>query len=82
MPSGPGHEEGEHLRRACLISSRERGVWLGCGVSLPFAGGGGFRGKECSKRAVLIAVGESATGRVGNLGVLRGATYCLAVQMF
>lgn len=29
-----------------------------------------------------MAAGESAPGRVGNQGVLRGATYCLAVQIF
>ena len=82
MPSGPGAEEGEHLLRACFISSRERGVAFPCGESLPLAGGGGFGGKKCCKRALLIEVGVSAPGSVGKRGVFRGATYSLAVQMF
>ena len=47
MPSGPGAEEGEHLLRACLISSKERGAASLCGESLPLDGGGGLGGKKC-----------------------------------
>ena len=82
MPSGPGAEEGEHLLRASFISSWERRFVPGCGESLPLAGGGGLGGKKYWRSAVFIEVGVSAAGSVGKRGVFRGATYCLAVQMF
>ena len=53
MPSGPGAEEGEQLLRACCISSGEREVMLGCRVSLPLAGGGGFGTEEVFKEHVV-----------------------------
>ena len=70
------------MLRACLISSEETGSAFPCGESLPLGVGWGLGGKKCWRRASFMAVGVSAPGRVGNRGVFRGATYCLAVQMF
>ena len=69
------------MLKACLISSGERGVASLCGESLPLDGGG-FGGKKCRRSASFIEVGVSAPGSVGKRGVFRGATYCLAVQIF
>ena len=38
--------------------------------------------KKWSNRAQLIEAGESARGRVGNWGILWGATNFFAVHMF
>ena len=70
------------MPRGNFISSGERGVAPTCGESFPLAGGGGLGGKKCRRSALFMELGESAPGSVGKHGVFRGATYCLAVQMF
>jgi len=81
MPSGPGAEEGEDLERASLISSSVRGVAEGFFFRRPLLGRGFLGGKKWSRSALLIATGLEASGKEGNLGVLLGATSCLAVHM-
>ena len=81
IPSGPGAEEGEDLARAAAISSLVRGSADGWGWRRPRVGSSGLGGKKWSRRALLISTGESAPGRSGKRGVLRGVTNFFAVQM-
>ena len=80
-PSGPGADVGEDLARAALISSLVSGMAEGCWWRRARSGSSGFGGKKWFRRAVLISTGDSAPGRSGNRGVLRGATNFFAVQM-
>ena len=80
-PSGPGTEEGEDLARAAAITPLVRGTAEGCRWRRPRVGSSASGGKKWVRRASLISTGESAPGRSGKRGVLRGVTNFFTVQM-
>ena len=82
MPSGPEAEEGEDVLRACQLSSLLSGSAERYRDRRPLGGMGCFCGKKWCRRALLMETGSEASGREGNLQIFRGATNCLAVQMF
>ena len=69
------------MARAAATSWLVRGTGEGCRCRRPLGGSSGFAGKKWSRMALLISAGESAAGRSGERGTLRGVTNFFAVQM-
>jgi len=69
------------LEKASLIFSDIRGAAERFLVRRALLGRGLLGGKKWSSSALLIATGQEASGKEGNLGVFLRGTNCLAVQM-